>query len=273
MPPMTRVAGYVRTSAVEEGPDLSAEAQRARLERDIAGRGWQLSHVYEDVGPAALAWRLPGLQEALEAAPDLDRLVVVTFDRVAASVQRAIRVLARLQDAGCELVCLDQADRHGRGLRADAAGLAGEPGPGRTLLQAFPGPAGGRRGASAAIKLSPPRVIDVGAGAGTPALYEAFPDAHHVLIEPLVEFETALQALVERAAPSTSRPPWSRAGEMTLNVTSDLYSTSALRRTAARPLKASRARCRSPLWTRYCWSGSGRRPSASRSTSRATSTW
>jgi hypothetical protein len=24
MPPMTRVAGYVRTSAVEEGPDLSA---------------------------------------------------------------------------------------------------------------------------------------------------------------------------------------------------------------------------------------------------------
>jgi FkbM family methyltransferase len=233
MPPMTRAAGYVRTSPVDEEQDLSAEAQRARLERDIAERGWQLSHVYEDDGPAALPWRLPGLQEALEEAPNLDRLVVVRFDRVATSVQRAIRVLARLQDAGCELVCLDQGidtgDDSGRMLRGLLEGLvptnpaAGVPRAGGWTSRRI------RR-----HQAEPATVIDVGAGAGTPALYEAFPDAHHVLIEPLVEFETALQALVaEGRAEYIPTAVGTENGETTLNVTSDLYSTSALRRTAA----------------------------------------
>ena len=171
---MTRVAGYVRTSAVDEGPDLSAEAQRARLERDVAERGWQLSHVYEDVGPAALAWRLPGLQEALEAAPGLDRLVVVTFDRVAASVQRAIRVLARLQDAGCELVCLDQGidtgDDSGRMLRGLLESLVPA-----NPAASVPGPAGGRRGASAAIRPSPPRSSTSAPVPGHPPSTRHFP--------------------------------------------------------------------------------------------------
>nr|WP_246307590.1 FkbM family methyltransferase [Azospirillum melinis] len=41
----------------------------------------------------------------------------------------------------------------------------------------------------------PATVIDVGAQTGTPPLYEVFPDAHHVLIEPVAENEPALQAL------------------------------------------------------------------------------
>jgi FkbM family methyltransferase len=230
---MTRAAGYVRTSPVDEGQDLSAEAQRARLERDIAERGWQLSHVYEDDGPAALPWRLPGLQEAIEEAPSLDRLVVVRFDRVATSVQRAIRVLARLQDAGCELVCLDQGidtgDDSGRMLRGLLEGL----------VPANPAASVPRAGGWTSRRIrrhqaKPATVIDVGAGAGTPALYEAFPDAHHVLIEPLAEFETALQALVsEGHAEYIPTAVGAEHGETTLNVTSDLYSTSALRRTAA----------------------------------------
>jgi FkbM family methyltransferase len=44
---------------------------------------------------------------------------------------------------------------------------------------------------------SPATVIDVGAGAGTPKLYAAFPDAHHVMIEPLAEFAPRLQRRVE----------------------------------------------------------------------------
>lgn len=41
----------------------------------------------------------------------------------------------------------------------------------------------------------PATVIDVGAQTGTPPLYEVFPDAHHVLIEPVAENEPALQRL------------------------------------------------------------------------------
>lgn len=41
----------------------------------------------------------------------------------------------------------------------------------------------------------PATVIDVGAQTGTPPLYEVFPDAHHVLIEPVEENEPALQRL------------------------------------------------------------------------------
>ena len=40
-------------------------------------------------------------------------------------------------------------------------------------------------------------MIDVGAGSGTPKLYAAFPDAHHVMIEPLAEFAPRLQRRVE----------------------------------------------------------------------------
>lgn len=42
---------------------------------------------------------------------------------------------------------------------------------------------------------TPATVIDVGAQTGTPPLYEVFPDAHYVLIEPVAENEPALQAL------------------------------------------------------------------------------
>lgn len=42
---------------------------------------------------------------------------------------------------------------------------------------------------------APATVIDVGAQTGTPPLYEVFPEAHHVLIEPVAENEPALQAL------------------------------------------------------------------------------
>lgn len=45
--------------------------------------------------------------------------------------------------------------------------------------------------------LSPRTVFDVGVGRGTPWLYSAFPDAHHVLIEPQREFEPCLRKICE----------------------------------------------------------------------------
>lgn len=44
---------------------------------------------------------------------------------------------------------------------------------------------------------SPSTVVDVGAGEGTPALYKAFPEAFHVLIEPLKENRPHLQRILQ----------------------------------------------------------------------------
>jgi FkbM family methyltransferase len=46
--------------------------------------------------------------------------------------------------------------------------------------------------------LAPATVLDIGAARGTPELYEAFPDAYHVLIEPLVEFEDKMKEQLTR---------------------------------------------------------------------------
>ena len=43
----------------------------------------------------------------------------------------------------------------------------------------------------------PQTVIDVGVGFGTPVLYQAFPAAYHVLVEPLREFEPQLKTILQ----------------------------------------------------------------------------
>ena len=43
----------------------------------------------------------------------------------------------------------------------------------------------------------PRTVIDVGVGFGTPVLYQAFPAAYHVLVEPLREFEPQLKTILQ----------------------------------------------------------------------------
>lgn len=44
----------------------------------------------------------------------------------------------------------------------------------------------------------PATVIDVGVGRGTPHLYDAFPDAHLVLVEPLAEFAPSIAATLAK---------------------------------------------------------------------------
>lgn len=46
--------------------------------------------------------------------------------------------------------------------------------------------------------VAPRTLFDVGVGNGTPHLYEAFPDAHLVLVEPLQEFAPAIAATLAR---------------------------------------------------------------------------
>src|SRR5206468_1924655 len=48
------------------------------------------------------------------------------------------------------------------------------------------------------LGLEPGTVIDVGVAWGTAGLYEAFPGARHLLVEPLAEYEGALRKIAER---------------------------------------------------------------------------
>ncbi len=48
------------------------------------------------------------------------------------------------------------------------------------------------------LNLRPATVVDVGVGPGTPYLYEAFPEAFHLLLEPLTEFEPRLRQILQR---------------------------------------------------------------------------
>lgn len=76
--------------------------------------------------------------------------------------------------------------------------------------------------------LQPRTIFDVGAARGTPALYEVFPQARHILIEPLAEYIPDLDAVVGQLgqaeyiiAAATAKP-----GHVVINVHPDLVGSS-----------------------------------------------
>jgi FkbM family methyltransferase len=48
------------------------------------------------------------------------------------------------------------------------------------------------------LKFEPKTVIDVGVSYGTPEIFEAFPDAYYVFVEPLLELEGRMKVLIRR---------------------------------------------------------------------------
>ena len=79
--------------------------------------------------------------------------------------------------------------------------------------------------------LAPVTVIDVGAASGTGELYEAFPDAHLILVEPLEEFAPALRkvAMVLKRVDLFMGVAASKPGSLTINVHPDLVGSSIYR--------------------------------------------
>jgi FkbM family methyltransferase len=79
-----------------------------------------------------------------------------------------------------------------------------------------------------ALGFAPATVIDVGVANGTHELYEAFPDSHHVLVEPLPEHAPELGRIVGRLRRAEHVPAAAGAtsGVAVLNVASDLQMTS-----------------------------------------------
>lgn len=80
----------------------------------------------------------------------------------------------------------------------------------------------------AAGGLAPATVIDVGAAHGTPELYETFPHAHHLLVEPLEEFSSAVHRIARSldSADVFVGTAGAEAGEVFLNVHPDLVGSS-----------------------------------------------
>jgi FkbM family methyltransferase len=77
----------------------------------------------------------------------------------------------------------------------------------------------------------PATVIDVGAAHGTPPLYDAFPDAYHVLIDPLREYEQSLrQRLSEVEGEHVVAAIGDREETATINVALETLWTSSLMR-------------------------------------------
>jgi len=76
--------------------------------------------------------------------------------------------------------------------------------------------------------LNPETIIDVGAADGTPPLYEVFPEANHILIEPLKEFSPNLSQLVTqlKKAKYISAAATSQTGSLIINVHPDLLGSS-----------------------------------------------
>jgi FkbM family methyltransferase len=101
------------------------------------------------------------------------------------------------------------------------SGFFTKPVPGRMTL----------RGALRHIKrlgFEPETVLDVGAAAGTEALYETFPKAYHILIEPLEEYRPSLDRVVKRyeRAEVVTAAAYHTQGEVTIHVHPDLMGSS-----------------------------------------------
>jgi len=76
--------------------------------------------------------------------------------------------------------------------------------------------------------LAPKTVIDVGVATGTPELYLAFPQAHHLLIEPLKENIPYLEKWIQKleSAEYVLAAATAHSGKITINVHPDLVGSS-----------------------------------------------
>jgi FkbM family methyltransferase len=92
----------------------------------------------------------------------------------------------------------------------------------------------------------PATVIDVGAGAGTPPLYAAFPEAYHVLIEPLEECRSSLaEHLTKYNGEHIAVGAGEREETVAIHVDpDDSWNSSILERTSQEPSQAARLRTR-----------------------------
>jgi FkbM family methyltransferase len=233
-----RVAAYVQAPPGQVGhPELGLAPQRERIERFVAERGWELVELYEEEPGAGARPALARLEGELTG---LDRVVVVRLDRLRRSVDDVLRFVRRLGAAEVGLVCLDEAldtrDVSGQSLERVLEQVA-------RWQRVAEARAGWRPESLRKPGFAPATLIDVGVGPGTGDLYQAFPDAYLVLVEPLAEFEPMLRELVgRRPGEYVLTAVGSSNGSAELNVDHDSLIASSLLPTVVEPGHAREAR-------------------------------
>lgn len=80
---------------------------------------------------------------------------------------------------------------------------------------------------------APATLIDVGVAYGTPALYQAFPKAHLVLVEPLAEYEPQLRTLVEGRGEYLLTAVGRETGSVVISIDLDYLPRSSLHKRSA----------------------------------------
>jgi FkbM family methyltransferase len=202
--------------------------QSERIAAHAEQHGWELSTVYRDgpgdtVGPG----RRAGLDALIEDLKGLDKVVVVSLDRLLPGVEAAVDLLEKFSSAGVDLVSLDERFDAGEPTGDSAAAVL-------RLARVWQRRAAWRQawGAESLRKpgFSPATMIDVGAAEGTPPLYEAFPAAHHVLIDPLEEYREALEELSARVGGEYHRVAvGAEEGELVIHVRARHLQASSMR--------------------------------------------
>lgn len=79
------------------------------------------------------------------------------------------------------------------------------------------------------LGFKPKTVVDVGVASGTPELYESFPEAYFLLLEPLKEFESDINSVLKKYKGSyVQAAAGSKQGQVTFNVHEDHLEGSSL---------------------------------------------
>jgi FkbM family methyltransferase len=231
-----RAAAYLRATMPERANEEEVlREQRRRAEKYVSERGWELAEVYEDApSRSAFAADRPGLARLIDERDRYERLVIVSVERLRPSARAAFQLLKRFEDQGVEVVSLDDGFDTGEESGRAAVRML-------SLAADWEMHAESREGWKPENLrkpgLDPATVFDVGAGAGTPTLYQAFPDARHVLVEPLEEFASDLREVVAAyRGEHVLSAAGSSEGTVTFNVERDgLLLSSILRRVADGP--------------------------------------
>jgi FkbM family methyltransferase len=170
---------------------MTLPAQRGRIEEYVAAQGWELVGMHEDPHAGPGSGRRGPLLEGLGDLEGVDKLVITRLDTFPQSAAQRLDFIRALAAAGVDLVSVD--DGFDTGTPAGKAVT-------RVIstLATFEQRVwqGWRLEILKKPGFAPRTVLDVGVARGTTALYEAFPEAYLVLIEPLVEFEPDLKRLV-----------------------------------------------------------------------------
>ena len=106
-----KALGYVRATLGEQADeDKVLLDQRRRIEAHAAERGWELVGMFDDAtSRTERPAERPGLASMLQQLDAVDRVIVTRLDRLRPSSRANFQMLKRFQDAGIELVSLDDA--------------------------------------------------------------------------------------------------------------------------------------------------------------------